>query len=246
MHGLDLSFPAICLNFLVTIADVGANMLGDWRKLTMIVAAGVIAVATAAPSMAADFHGHGGNVYYRGQHGAFLNGRGGTASNYHDRMLHWGGNRAGFENRYFGGDRGMTARNGQWRHGGEDRFGNRDFGNQDSGNFADRNFGNQGFDNHRHGERPHILASRDFSTRRGSGISVRERSQPDYDFISNYAGSTDVYRANGGTYVAGYGNGDGSNEDPSSQATRPRSKLIDVGRMRDACSHENGVCVIRP
>lgn len=204
-------------------------MFGNLQKFGMLFAGVVLCLSTTAPSIAADFHGHGGNVFYRGHYSGRFNGGAGQANNFHGGTPHWGGNRSGFEHRYFTGnryDRGMTAQNGRWRHDNNERFGSQSFGN------------------HLHGNRPRMLASRDLSIQRGSGISVIQRNQPDYDFISNYAGSTDVYQANGGTYVTGYG--DGGGQDGSVQRTRPRSKMIDVSRMHDACSHENGVCVIRP
>ncbi|WFR94975.1 hypothetical protein [Rhizobium tumorigenes] len=97
---------------------------------------------------------------------------------------------------------------------------------------------------HMRGNHLRMLASRDFSTRRGGGIAVIESRQPDYDFISNYAGSVDVYHANGGTYITGYG--DGGYTGSSAPVMAPRAKIIDVARTRNGCAYENGVCVIRP
>ena len=60
----------------------------------------------------------------------------------------------------------------------------------------------------------------------------------------SYAGSADVYRADGGTYVIGYG---GYNPYARSAAAqlRPKAKVIDVRYAGNPCSYEAGVCVIR-
>lgn len=61
-----------------------------------------------------------------------------------------------------------------------------------------------------------------------------------------YAGSADVYQANGGTYVLGFGGG-GYNPYARSVAVqpRPKAKVIDVRYAGNPCSYEAGVCVIR-
>lgn len=63
--------------------------------------------------------------------------------------------------------------------------------------------------------------------------------------VGTYAGTADVYRADGGTYVLGYG---GYDPYPGKSATRlkPRAQVIDVKLARNACAYEAGVCVIRP
>ncbi|HEX8045290.1 hypothetical protein [Rhizobium sp.] len=63
--------------------------------------------------------------------------------------------------------------------------------------------------------------------------------------IGTYAGTADVYQANDGTYVLGYG---GYGRYPGKPATqlRPRAQVIDIKLARNACSYEAGVCVIRP
>ncbi|MQB45322.1 hypothetical protein [Rhizobium sp. ICMP 5592] len=63
--------------------------------------------------------------------------------------------------------------------------------------------------------------------------------------IGTYAGTADVYQANDGTYVLGYG---GYGQYPGKPATRlrPRAQVIDIKLARNACSYEAGVCVIRP
>ena len=60
----------------------------------------------------------------------------------------------------------------------------------------------------------------------------------------SYAGSADVYRADGGTYVIGYG---GYNPYARSVAAqpRPKAKVIDVRYAGNPCSYEAGVCIIR-
>lgn len=197
----------------------------------------VIGTTVATPVLAADHHGQGGNVFYRGGHGAFHHGmqdngfagRGADGRNFAFRgaFPHRTMGRSRFEHRGFGndgGDRRISAQN-ITRHGGYP---------------FDRGNGN----NHFRANHPRFLASRDLSMRRGSGISVISRNQPDYDSISNYSGSVDIYHANGGTYISGYGDGGGQQD--SNTTMRPRAKIIDVARMHNSCAFENGVCVIRP
>ena len=59
-----------------------------------------------------------------------------------------------------------------------------------------------------------------------------------------YAGSADVYRADGGTYVIGYG-GYNPYAPPATVQLRPKAKVIDVRYAGNPCSYEAGVCVIR-
>jgi hypothetical protein len=63
--------------------------------------------------------------------------------------------------------------------------------------------------------------------------------------IGTYAGTADIYQANDGTYVLGYGGYDPYPGKPATQL-KPRAKVIDVKLAGNACSHEAGVCVIRP
>jgi hypothetical protein len=63
--------------------------------------------------------------------------------------------------------------------------------------------------------------------------------------IGTYAGTADMYQANDGTYVLGYGGYDPYPGKPATQL-KPRAKVIDVKLAGNACSHEAGVCVIRP
>ncbi|WP_112607829.1 hypothetical protein ACK83U_14370 [Rhizobium sp. WW22] len=60
----------------------------------------------------------------------------------------------------------------------------------------------------------------------------------------SYAGSADVYRADGGTYVIGYG-GYNPYAPPATVQLRPKVKVIDVRYAGNPCSYEAGVCVIR-
>ncbi len=60
----------------------------------------------------------------------------------------------------------------------------------------------------------------------------------------SYAGSADVYRADGGTYVIGYG-GYNPYAPPATMQLRPKAKVIDVRYAGNPCSYEAGVCVIR-
>ena len=59
-----------------------------------------------------------------------------------------------------------------------------------------------------------------------------------------YAGTADVYQANGGTYVVGYG-GYNPYTRPAAPLPRPRAKVINVRYAGNPCSYEAGVCVIR-
>ncbi|WFU08546.1 hypothetical protein QA646_14770 [Rhizobium sp. CB3090] len=63
--------------------------------------------------------------------------------------------------------------------------------------------------------------------------------------IGTYAGTADMYQADGGTYIVGYGGGYDPYQNESA-ALKPRAKVIDVKRAGNACSYEAGVCVIRP
>lgn len=87
------------------------------------------------------------------------------------------------------------------------------------------------------------IASNRFLTPRGS-IYATERTERYDGFASGYAGSIAVYNSDAGTYITGYS--DGGFAGPVAPVLRPRAKIIDVARMRSACSFENGVCVIRP
>ncbi|MGY5809749.1 hypothetical protein ACXHXG_18745 [Rhizobium sp. LEGMi198b] len=63
--------------------------------------------------------------------------------------------------------------------------------------------------------------------------------------IGTYAGTADMYQADDGTYIVGYGGGyDQYQGEPA--ALKPRAKIINVKRAGNACSYEAGVCVIRP
>ncbi|KAA1179381.1 hypothetical protein FP026_17575 [Rhizobium tropici] len=59
-----------------------------------------------------------------------------------------------------------------------------------------------------------------------------------------YAGTADVYQANGGTYVLGYG-GYNPYARPATAQLKPKAKVIDVRYADNPCSYEAGVCVIR-
>ncbi len=161
------------------------------------------------------------------------------ANDYHGQgrtIFHQGAHASGFRNREAGGHL-FYAYDHSPRQGHEhSRF--------DPSGYRSHAPERQFTDGHMRRNHFRMLASRDFSTRRGGGIAVIERPQPDYDFIGNYAGSVDVYQANGGTYVTGYG--DGGYTGSSAPVMAPRAKIIDVARTRNGCTYENGVCVIRP
>ncbi|NTF69668.1 hypothetical protein [Rhizobium rhizogenes] len=63
--------------------------------------------------------------------------------------------------------------------------------------------------------------------------------------VGTYAGTADVYRANDGTYVLGYGGYDRYPDKPATRL-RPRAQVIDIKLAGNACAYEAGVCVIRP
>jgi len=59
-----------------------------------------------------------------------------------------------------------------------------------------------------------------------------------------YAGTSYAYETDGGTYVGGYGYA-GYGYQPTVRLA-PMAKVIHVNNRRNACSYEQGVCVIRP
>lgn len=192
--------------------------------------AGVIALglgifgSSLLPSAADDYRGASRNFIHRGVHSVDFGGSRGDNRGFDTRSRMHDGPR--FD--HFA--RGMNVRNDDprfghdgdvWRVSNDDRF----------------------RANHpRHLQR---LASGDFSTERGSGIAVQVGNRADYDFISNDAGASDSFRTAAGTYSVGYGDA-GYVQDRPAPALMPRAKIIDVATMHDACSYENGVCVIRP
>lgn len=78
----------------------------------------------------------------------------------------------------------------------------------------------------------------------GNSITIFNSGDQNASSQGNYAGSNSVYFSDGGTYVTGYGYGGARAR--SVDQPRPRAKVIDVATMGDVCSHEAGVCVIRP
>ncbi|TXH80954.1 MAG: hypothetical protein E6Q77_09240 [Rhizobium sp.] len=66
----------------------------------------------------------------------------------------------------------------------------------------------------------------------------------DASSAGSYAGTADVYRGDGGTYVLGYG-GYNPYAQPVAAQPRPKAKVIDVRYAGNPCSYEAGVCVIR-
>ena len=190
--------------------------------------AGVLALglgifgATLLPSSAGDFHGGGRNFIHRGMHGTGFGNRGFDHRGFDVRSRIHNGDR--FDN--FG--HGMNARNDHPRFGHDGRFWQASNGDRFHAN---------------HPRRLQRLASGNFSTQRGSGITIQLANRPDYDFISNDAGASDSFRTAAGTYSTGY---TGYGRDRPAPTIMPRAKIIDIATMHDACSYENGVCVIRP
>ncbi|MGN6778522.1 hypothetical protein [Rhizobium sp.] len=98
-----------------------------------------------------------------------------------------------------------------------------------------------------HHDRSGIVRLNQISQPQGSGqqparIVIMERR--DAASAGSYAGSADVYRADGGTYVIGYG-GYNPYAQPATVQLRPKAKVIDVRYAGNPCSYEAGVCVIR-
>ncbi|MFB2566866.1 hypothetical protein [Rhizobium sp. IMFF44] len=98
-----------------------------------------------------------------------------------------------------------------------------------------------------HHDRSGIVRLNQISQPQGSGqqparIVIMERR--DAASAGSYAGSADVYRADGDTYVIGYG-GYNPYAQPATVQLRPKAKVIDVRYAGNPCSYEAGVCVIR-
>lgn len=221
-------------------------MIARIFKAGVLVLAAIAALSFSFPASAADWRGGG-----RGFHSPVIHGA-------------YGGNRYGFHRGFDPGRRWESADNRRfWRNRPDDHhadrrdgfrnrngFGNNGFADNGYGGFSDNRFAsndrNWRFDRRNGG--PNRLLQRSSSssiiTNRGSGVTVILSDRSDVDVISNnYAGSADVYRADGGTYITGYGYSDGRASRAS--ALRPRATIIDTARAVDPCSHENGVCVIR-
>jgi len=122
-------------------------------------------------------------------------------------------------------------------------FRGKDFARRDPGRDGWFNRGNVGVNFDMYGPywRPGLSPSANGTS--GSTVTIISTSQPDWDSVGNYYGANSVLWARNGTYVTSSGFG------PSPVlAPRPRStvKVENVATMADPCSHENGVCVIRP
>jgi hypothetical protein len=214
-------------------------------KAGMLVLAAVAALSFSLPASAAEWRGGGRGFYshgFRGPnsvnrfgfHHGFDRGRG---PQFADRGRFWRNRPVDGRDGFHDGNR---FRRGRFDDGfAGNRFRNNGFGN-------DRFFASGRFDRHNRGPERLLQrsASPDIITSRGSGVTVILSDRSDVDVISNnYAGSADVYRGNGGTYVTGYSYGD--DRIGRASGLRPRATVIDTARAGDPCSHENGVCVIR-
>ena len=89
---------------------------------------------------------------------------------------------------------------------------------------------------------PQISSSQGFKQQQPARIVLMERHEAAN--TGTYAGTADVYQANGGTYVVGYG-GYNPYTRPAAPLPRPRAKVINVRYAGNPCSYEAGVCVIR-
>ncbi|MBM7048946.1 MULTISPECIES: hypothetical protein [Rhizobium] len=90
---------------------------------------------------------------------------------------------------------------------------------------------------------PEISSSQGFRQQQPARIVLMEPREAAN--TGTYAGTADVYQANGGTYVIGYG-GYNPYARPAAMQPRPRAKVINVRYADNPCSYEAGVCVIRP
>jgi hypothetical protein len=203
-------------------------MMTRFMKNGPVVLALAVVVSAALPAFAGDFS-VGGRGFLRpsmnGMH--FANRSVDFQRNFHPRD----------HNHFASGDR-FRFQDHDFRH----FDGNREFRGR---NFA-RN-GNNSFygGNYFHSNRPQRLYSiSGYGSNGGSSVNVISRNQPDYDVVSNYAGTSDAYQSNAGTYITGYGYSTGY--EPAGASPRPLAKVIDVAHLPNACSMENGVCVIRP
>jgi hypothetical protein len=201
------------------------------RNGSVILAMALVASLTA-PALGGDDHvGSHGYPRIQGPHFGIGN------SNFHRD------NRGDDRNRFaFGKDFRFDRhddrnRPGGYGMGGDRNGGRNDFARNGSGNFDGANrFGSN---------RPQRLYSTNgYGAYGGSNVNVIGRDQPDYGFVGNYAGTTDVYRSDAGTYATGYSYS--SDQGQQGSTARPRAKIIDVARMGNVCSNENGVCVTRP
>jgi hypothetical protein len=168
------------------------------------------------------------------------------------RGFHGGGFNSAYIDRHSGYRHGFDRDRGRFAGGNGSRF-NRDYrgyGDYRRDRFGPRPLVSNDFGRGRAGwrhdaDRPRRLSSTSgFVIRRGSGTTVLLSDRSDYDFVRNFSGSSDVYRGDGGTYATGFGFGDGNSRRAS--AVAPRARVIDTARASDPCSHEAGVCVIRP
>jgi hypothetical protein len=75
-----------------------------------------------------------------------------------------------------------------------------------------------------------------------SSVMVVVGNRSDYDTFGTYAGS--AYGPNGGAYVVSSGYPLYGGAPPA--GSQSGAKIINVTKMRNACSYEHGVCVIRP
>ncbi|MBY3051659.1 hypothetical protein [Rhizobium laguerreae] len=68
--------------------------------------------------------------------------------------------------------------------------------------------------------------------------------QAQRDVGDTYAGTSNVYQADGGTYVGG--DGYGFYPRARHEPLAPKAKVIDIAVQDDPCAYEANVCVIRP
>lgn len=222
-------------------------------KAGLLVLAVIAAFSFALPVSAADWRGGGRGFHSRvfpgSFHGSFAGNRNGFHRNFDpgrrfqfaDRGRFGRGGfqdrRNGFRNRGVFGNNGFAWNNRGWNN----RGWNKGFG------WNNRGWNNRGWWANRRVGPNHLMtlsSSSGVITNRGSGVVVILSDRADTDLISNnYAGSNDVYRADGGTYVTGYGYAGGGPDQVTDP--HPGAKIIDTARAGDPCSHENGVCVIR-
>jgi hypothetical protein len=202
------------------------------RKNSVLLVMTVVS-SLAAPALGGDFRG-GGHGFPRIQGPHF------GVGNFHRDFR--GGNRNQFA---FGNNFRIDHRDVRNHVGGFGGFGSGGFRNGGRREFARNGNASSAGGNSFRSNRPQRLYSMNGYGGYGrSSVNVIVSNQPDYGYVSNYAGTTDVYQGNGGTYATGYSYSSGQGQQGS--IARPRAKIIDVARMGSVCSNENGVCVIRP
>lgn len=181
-------------------------------------------ITTALPSIAGDFRG--GRGFVRPPHGMS-----GGFGHFNDRHR-------------FDFRRGLGITDNRLPFDRQRDFRRKDFARRDPGRNDRFNRGDVSVNFDMYGPywRPRLASSANGTS--GSTVTIISTNQPDWDSVGNYAGANSVLQTRAGTYVTSSGFG----PSPVLTADHPRStaRVVDVATMADPCSHEQGVCVIRP